>query len=466
MLLRLKMKAIMNNISRAPNICSRCQKRLGPQAIRTGGKQYHPHCFVCDHCKKNLDKSFYPKADRLYHQSCYEKLFVPRCDHCGQAIKGKYTHDAQGRYHPECYTQRHGLICAICSETIQGKYLYDHWGNKTHSEHADGPVRSCHVCARLMSATAAQGGRVLTDGRALCPDCHGSEVVTFGLIQAAKLGVIERMHQAGFDYIPDYIKVELSQDQQLLNQRMQASPTGNIHGFTRTAQRNIPGYGLILEHSISVLSGLPRVAFMGVLAHELLHVWIHENSLSHLSHAEVEGFCNLGSALILEAALKGEDAPLAEVLLRRMEEDQDLAYGEGYRAMAWRLQNSTWSELISALKDSSQALPQAPPEILKAKEYSTAPPPPEPPPQPKTPTASESAVERLQKLKAQFQERAQTPLRGTDSQRPAASAAKTEAASGASDKVRARFAQKPVSKMKKGSGSKLGKLGKKKKPYD
>lgn len=468
----LKLNLIMKkqSIAQAPNICSRCQKRLGPQVIRTGGKQYHPHCFVCDHCKKSLEKTFYPRGERLYHPACHDKLFIPRCDHCGQSINGKYTHDSEGRYHPECYTQRHGLICAICSETIQGKYLYDHWGNKTHVEHADGPVRQCHVCARLMSATAAQGGRVLLDGRALCSACHSTEVSTFQEIQAAKLDVIGQMHQAGFDYIPDYIKVELSQDQQLLNQRMQASPTGNIHGFTRTAQRNIPGYGLILEHSISVLSGLPRVAFMSVLSHELLHVWIHENKLSHLSHAEVEGFCNLGAALILKEALNSKDAPLAEVLLRRMSEDKDLAYGEGYRAMAWRLENSTWPDLIAALKNSAQPLIPAPAEVLKAKEYTTAPPPPKPPPVPKAPTASESAAERLQKLKAEFQAKAQqnsggsipthTKPSATSPNRPSTEAS---ASSEAADKVRARFAQKPVSKMKKGTGSKLGKLGKKKK---
>jgi hypothetical protein len=66
--------------------------------------------------------------------------------------------------------------------------------------------------------------------------------------------------------IPDYIQVKLDEDQQLINQRLRASATGNIHGYTRTAQRNIPGYGLILEHGIHVLSGLPKVAFKGVLA--------------------------------------------------------------------------------------------------------------------------------------------------------------------------------------------------------
>lgn len=453
---------------KAPNLCSRCQKRLGPQAIRAAGGAYHPHCFVCSHCQKPLEKTFYPKGDRLYHQACYEKLFMPRCDQCGQAIRSKYTRTDEGRFHPECYTQRHGLTCALCGETIRGRYLYDHWGHKTHPEHGEGgekvPVLSCHVCARLIAPQAdkPQSGRLLSDGRALCAPCHQSEIVSFAQIQAAKLEVIAQMHAVGFDYIPDYIKVELSEDQQLLNQRLRASPTGNIHGFTRTAQRNIPGYGLILEHSISVLGGLPRVAFMSVLAHELLHVWIHENNLRHLSHAEVEGFCNLGSALICHNALKAEteyDAALARVLLQRMQEDPDPAYGEGYRAMAWRLQNQNWPALIAALKDAATPLPLAPPEVLAPQTRELAPPPPQAPPQPKAPSDSESAAERLQKLKAQFQSQASKHSAPTKAEAQAAPT-ETSSSSAAAQKVRERFAQKPVSQLKKGTGSKLGKLGK------
>lgn len=445
------------------SICSRCQRRLGPRAIRTSGKQYHPECFVCDACKQPLEASFYPKGNALYHQHCYEARFVPKCKHCGQAIQGEYNKDAQGRYHKACYLQLHQLFCNLCQQELQGRYLYDHWGNKAHPEHQGQPTGQCHVCARLERSDQPSGRR-LSDGRLLCQGCHQSEVQHFQQVQQAKLEVISQMQAVGFDYIPDYIKVEFSEDQQLLNQRMQASPTGNIHGFTRTQQRHIPGYGLILEHSISVLSGLPKVAFMGVLAHELLHVWIHENNLRHLSHAEVEGFCNLGSALICH----NDASELAQVLLQRMAEDPDLAYGEGYRAMAWRLQQMGWPALLAALRDPSQPLPEVPAEVLPPQTRSqtapTGPASPTPPPQAPavSPVSSESA-ERLKALREKFSQAAQQrPAAPATEQRPAATNTATD--SEALAKVRERFARKPASQPAppKG-GNKLGSLKKKKK---
>lgn len=458
-----------------PTICRRCQKRLGPQVIRANQTQYHPACFICDGCKKPLQKTFTPRGERIYHPECHDRLFTPRCHHCGEAIQGTYSRDAVGRYHPDCYTRLHNLVCSLCSETIRGSYTFDHWGNKAHTEHGGVATGICHVCARLMQADAAGGGRALSDGRLLCGGCHASEVVTFQQIQQAKLEVIAAMQAVGFAYIPDYIKVELSEDQGLLNERLRASPTGNIHGFTRTARRLIPGYGEILEHSIHVLSGLPRIAFMGVLAHELLHVWIHEQGLSHLSHAEVEGFCNLGTALMLSRATAGEEATLAQVLLQRMDEDPDPAYGDGYRAMAWRREQFGWPALLQALHDKNNPLPMPEPDVIAPKPRLENFSPAATPAAPAAPSpAAKAASERLHSLKSRLQ---QTPAAARPSQPPSgpATAPTSESAKkpinpDIADKVRERFARpaSPPSGSKPGlkptgkpGGSKLGKLKKK-----
>ncbi|PIQ28547.1 hypothetical protein COW36_12765 [bacterium (Candidatus Blackallbacteria) CG17_big_fil_post_rev_8_21_14_2_50_48_46] len=442
-----------------PNLCTRCGKRLGPQAIRAAGKQFHPPCYICDSCKKPLEKTFVPRGDKLYHPACHEKLFVPKCTACGQAIQGTYHKDAQGRYHPECYQKLHNLVCSLCQQAIEGPYLQDSWGQKAHPEHPEGPTGQCNVCARLIYASAAGGTHILGDGRLLCAGCHAEQVEGFAATQAAKLAVIAQMHAVGFDYIPDYIQVKRYEDQQLINQRMRASATGNIHGYTRTAQRNIPGYGLILEHSIHILEGLPKVAFMGVLAHELLHVWVNERPLSHLSHEEVEGFCNLGSALICQNALQQEDSALARVLLERMQTDPDPAYGEGYRAMAWRLNKLGWPALLAALQNPEQRLEAPPAEVLKP-QIKAAP----TPPAPRSVEAERNAktAEKLAELKARL---AQTPA----SSRPEASAQtppppRPEVAPEIAEKIRERFAQRRPEPPKPGGnkpgGSKLGKMKK------
>lgn len=470
-----------------PTICSRCSKRLGPQVVRAVGKQFHPACFVCDSCKKPLEKSFVPRGERLYHGECHDKLFTPKCSECGLPIQGSYTKDERGRYHTDCYRTLHNLVCSLCQGAIEGSYLYDGWGQKAHPEHDQHPTGQCHVCARLMSPAATTGSKVLSDGRLLCSFCHSAEIHDFRQIQAAKLDVIAQMQAVGFDYIPDYIQVKLDEDQQLVNQRLRASATGNIHGYTRTAQRNIPGYGLILEHGIHVLSGLPKVAFKGVLAHELLHVWINERPLKHLSHEQVEGFCNLGSALICQNALKHEGDELARVLLQRMDEDPDPAYGHGYRAMAWRLEQMGWPALLQALQNPDIPLPEPEASVTQphAKQALLPPESSKTPDRANTNLKSMSSAEKLAEIKAKLdQQRMQnkpaaaaattaakpnqspSPARplskpeGVAQSKPEGQAPKTEVDPDIAEKIRARFAQRTQQKPNAGPSGKLGKLKK------
>lgn len=273
-------------------------------------------------------------------------MFGLHCQQCKAIIEGPYVKDAVGPYHQACYQALHQLQCALCEQAISGPYLQDPWQRKAHPEHGAVPTVQCHVCARLCRADQA---KTLTDQRQVCEICQASEVVTPAQIQRAKQEVLQHLNAVGFAYIPDYVKVEMYAEQALVNERMRASATGNIHGYTRTAQRHIPQYGLILEHSIHVLNGMPRLAFMGVLAHELLHVWIHEQGLKHLSPPQVEGFCNLATALMYTRAVTAEDRDLSEVLLQRLQADPDPVYGDGYRLMAQHLERLGWPGLLQAM---------------------------------------------------------------------------------------------------------------------
>lgn len=328
-------------------LCTRCGQRLPTQCVRIAGMQFHTHCFVCDSCKKPLDKNIQHKKERLYHPECYQRLFAPRCKHCQTPIEGAYIKAEAGAYHKTCYESLHDLTCILCQASIEGPYLQDHWGQKAHPSHGQDPTASCHVCARLVQKSQT---KVLADQRLVCQGCQHTEIISPQQINQAKVEAIQLLQNVGFDYIPDYVKIEMYAQQALINERMRASATGNIHGYTRTAQRNIPGYGLILEHSIHVLNGMPRLAFMGVLAHELLHVWINERHLKHLKPLHVEGFCNLATALMYTQAATDQDRPLAEVLLQRLNEDPDPVYGDGYRLMSAELTQRGWPGLLAAME--------------------------------------------------------------------------------------------------------------------
>lgn len=357
-----------------PTRCTRCKKRLNKQVIRALKMQFHPKCFICDKCRKPLEKSFQNEGQKLYHPNCFksvtglickhckkiladswvevgknkyhpecrEKFYQLKCAHCGKPIKESYQKDEKGRYHQKCYQELHKLYCKICRNPIKGDYYVDIWGNKAHKKHKEGPTVQCHSCTRLMG----QKGHKLSDGRSLCKLCKQTEMKDPQIILKAKFNVIEQMQAVGFDYIPDYITVSLAHDQNLLNERLRASPTGNIHGFTRTATKTIPGYGQVLEHTIHMINGLPEITFKAILAHELLHVWINEKKLNHLTPPEVEGFCNLGSELIYT----NEGSPLAKIMLKRMLKDPDKVYGDGYRMMTEELKKLGWPKLIKKIQ--------------------------------------------------------------------------------------------------------------------
>ncbi len=395
----------------SPFQCSRCKKRLAQQVVRAAGMQFHTACFICDGCKKPLQRQFQQKRERLYHPDCYARMFGLMCQHCQKPISGQYVKADAGNYHKVCYDNHHALHCFLCDEAINGAYLQDLWGQKAHSQHGQVKTTACHVCARLL---APDHSKTLADGRALCNICQVTEVITPRQVLQAKMDVLKYLQEVGFDYIPDYVKVEMYAEQALINERMRASATGNIHGYTRTAQRHIPQYGLILEHSIHVLNGMPRLAFMGVLAHELLHVWLNERELKHLQPAHVEGFCNLATALIYEKAVSAEDRDLAKVLQQRMDEDPDSVYGDGYRLMKKELQTRGWPALLRDLQNpdfSAKATPESAPKAVLA---------PKLPPEIERPSPvrkASSPEESARKL-AEIRARVQAKMQGAKTSKP------------------------------------------------
>ena len=102
----------------------------------------------------------------------------------------------------------------------------------------------------------------------------------------------------------------------------------------------------INPYHISLLYGLPKIEFEAVLAHELLHVWIHENNIN-LESQLIEGFCNLGSYLIYN----NDNTHFSTIHLQAMSNYKDIIYGQGYREMKSELENIGWKQLIANLKN-------------------------------------------------------------------------------------------------------------------
>ena len=75
-----------------------------------------------------------------------------------------------------------------------------------------------------------------------------------------------------------------------------------------------------------MLDNLPKIRFAGVLAHEMLHVWMNEKGIA-LQPMLTEGFCNVGSYVVYKAI----NTDMSLHMIKIMEQDPDPVYGNGFR---------------------------------------------------------------------------------------------------------------------------------------
>lgn len=316
--------------------CKRCGQGLGRQYIRAGEALFHPSCFTCKHCRQAIQGDYAEHKGWAYHPACSPRRKQPSSPPAAPSPTEPST----------------PLICRICQQPITGKYRYNHWGEQVHTEHQGHPSHACSVCARFLSVHT-QHGIQHADGRVVCGLCQVTAVETPASVQGSRQRVLAHLQQAGFGYIPDYLAIVLS-DQKRLNQMLGKSQHTNSQGLTKTLEKTVDGVLAYREHRIFILTGLPRLLFEGVLAHELLHVWLNEHpETRQRSPQEIEGFCNLGTALIYE-----DNTPLAHYLLQRMHESADPIYGEGFRQQHQRLQQLGWVGLRQEMLRPAPALKQ------------------------------------------------------------------------------------------------------------
>lgn len=268
-----------------------------------------------------------------------------QCSICQREITHKFIQDSEGQYHIPCYEQNKCPKCDVCLQPIRGKYLIDPWGQYSHLVHQRQRIQQCHCCSRVIGAKTSNGGIQYGDGRIICGICKITEITDSQQIKHAKGLVIEQLMAVGLDYIPNYIAVSLA-DRRLLNTRLGVHQKTNSYGFTKTLKKEHPTLGPIMEHSIFILYGLPRLFFLGVLAHELLHVWLNERQIK-LPEKEMEGFCNLGTYAIYQQ----NGTPLANLLLERLQNDPDPIYGDGFRKMQKRLLKKGWAQVIDEVQN-------------------------------------------------------------------------------------------------------------------
>ena len=328
--------------------CIECGKQISGRYNLEGKDLYHPGCYklsqglVCDHCKKILDNKWVESNGLKYHNTCYQKEMQTRCDICNKPITGNYKKDNDGSYHTNCYNNHKLEKCVVCLEPIEGHFLSDLWENSSHSEHDGIEPSLCSSCGRIISQMSSKGGHVLGDLRITCSICSKSSVTKTEQVKQLAGKVKKTLAPVGLT-IPNNIPIHLVDKNQLAKIAAEMHTDGT-KGFTSSKTTSRGEKIISIKHKIYILHSLPKIEFMGVLAHEYLHAWLNEKQIE-LSPAETEGFCNLGVMLLNSSTLN----PLAQILTLNMEKNPDPVYGDGYRKMKKLLDKLGWKSLIEKI---------------------------------------------------------------------------------------------------------------------
>lgn len=233
------------------------------------------------------------------------------------------------------------INCDICREKIETKYLIDSWGNKFHAYH-EKDTNYCNTCSRLISIRITGGGFKFNDGRHMCKLCSSSMVNSKDKKEESLKSVLSKFTNTSIKLPYDGISISLV-DRETLQNSIMHIPSHNKETVKAITKINNNQY------VIEILWGLNKIEFESVLAHELLHVWIDYNNI-RLNEVKLEGFCNLGSAMIY----KHYNNQLSNILLQSMEENNDPIYGRGYKYMNSLLEIHGWSSLISIIKKNNE----------------------------------------------------------------------------------------------------------------
>jgi len=222
--------------------------------------------------------------------------------------------------------------CAVCGKLmLAGGMLMDLWGNVHCARHRE-EYPACSACNRIVCPRLTGGGVTYADGRVVCSLCRETAVDTKQQAKPIVEAIAGWLHDRGVRFEGLVLKIDLGSTHQLRRaQGDRSSPTGpgwgQLLGVIARTTEHRDGHVRRKVNGVTILSGLPRELFEGVVAHELGHAWLYLARVDNLESWAEEGFCNLLSYVLHKERSTDE----AHHWVKALEMDPDPVYGEGFR---------------------------------------------------------------------------------------------------------------------------------------
>lgn len=324
--------------------CVSCGKPITSQAVVIEGKLFHPECFKCAACGKPISGDYLKDAaGKFYHPSCLQAKERVVCTYCGKSITDPNFTNFEGKtYHNECYKDFVAKRCDVCGDVLDGMTITDYWGNRFHARHAkEFPV--CVVCGRLI----ARDGVEIEPNRKICSICAETAVKSPERARELLESVRDRMARIGIVIKTLGLRVQLVKVEELDDGKHLSATAHNYGSIQWNGGKPKSGDETAL---IRVLTGLPEDLTRGVIAHELMHIWQHENGVETASAEIREGSANWASSLIY-SQLGNERG---KFFIGGMTKSDDPIYGGGYRKVAKYADSEGIEATLQMLKDEAR----------------------------------------------------------------------------------------------------------------
>lgn len=222
----------------------------------------------CYTCKKTIKGRFVVFKDRYYCASC-----GVTCASCGKKVTQLYEHKADKSVVlcKSCYINKYAEKCSCCNRAALTYYKVK---NRVYCEY-------CIKTSQCVSCTYPVGksGVKIDKGLYSCVACYKKALLSPGDLVKYYKKVRKFLKKEFSMVLPEIHYLYLAKLHQMKHRR------NKYLKHTRGYYKNENG-----EISIYILRGLSISSAIGVLAHEMTHIWQVANNISHANTFIYEGF--------------------------------------------------------------------------------------------------------------------------------------------------------------------------------
>lgn len=366
-------RATLPHMSNTPT-CAGCRRPISGSYVQADGRAYHPDCFFCGLCGRPIDGAYYHHDGRPVHAACYAAQAAPRCRRCGEPILGRALTALEATWHPacfvcavcqrpidgpfhqhnnqplhaDCFARHYAPRCTVCRAPLTGSHSLDPWGAPFCTAHLEEMPR-CAFCGRLVPEVRLT--RATRQAEVRCSACALTGVEDAAEARALLEQLADRLEADDLRLRSRRFPLRLLPRAEF--DRLEGQKPGRL-GLTQSTTYTRDGRIERAEVAlVAIVQGLPRALYEAVAVHELGHVWLTQQGVRALSPREEEGLCEL----LAHRHLTAVGGPEHLFYARRIAENDDPIYGDGFRALQRLARRIGFAPIVKSLRTKGR-LPQ------------------------------------------------------------------------------------------------------------